>query len=389
MSRDVTTPADPAPNVSSGAPASPALRLGAVAVVAAVVGVVVGGGAAYFLVRHFESSSPGQVVIRNVTTPGGTGTASLPSLVAQISPSLVQVIREPGASGGSITSADISSGFVAGSGGLIVTSEGAVGGAAGVEVALASGQLLPATIAAADPDTGIVVLQVSSSSLPSPLAFASSPPAAGDVAIAVSVPVADGPSVDVGTVSAIGLTVTVPDLATSTGEAVVDGVLRTDTPQPVGSTGGPLVDSSGDVIGVLTGDRMQPVDQGASAAASGFALDASAADQLVTSLSDTGSVAHSIGIVGRWLDPASAAALGLPAGVQILSVDAGSEAAASGIQVGDVVTSVAGTPAWGAKATAYPSLSDYLVSLGAGTQVSLTVSRDGVTHQLSLTLPSP
>ena len=385
----MSTAPDSLPAAPVVRPASPSLRLGAVAVVAAVVGLVVGGGAAYFLVRHFENSSPGQVVIRNVTTQGGGGNASLPALVAHLSPALVEVIREPGTAGGAVTSSDISSGFVAGSGGLIVTSEGAVAGAAGVEVSLASGVVLPATIAAADPDTGIVVLQVSSNSLPTPLNFASSPPATGDVAIAVSVPLGDGASVDVGTVSAIGLTVSVPDLATSTGLALVDGVLRTDTPQPVGSTGGPLVDSAGDVVGVLTGDRMQPVDQGSSAAASGFALDASAADQLVTSLSSTGSVPHPIGLVSRWLDPASASAFGLPPGVLVLSVDPGSAAAAAGIQVGDVVTSVAGRPACSAKAIAYPSLSDYLGSQGVGSQVAVVVSRDGVTHQLSLTLPSP
>ncbi|MGC1184881.1 MAG: PDZ domain-containing protein, partial [Candidatus Dormiibacterota bacterium] len=133
----------------------------------------------------------------------------------------------------------------------------------------------------------------------------------------------------------------------------------------------------------------QPVDQGSSAAASGFGLDASAADQLVISLTSTGSVPHPIGLVSRWLDPASAAALGLPPGVLVLSVDPGSAAAAAGIQAGDVVTAVAGSPAWSTKAIVYPSLSDYLGSLGAGSQVTVVISRDGVTHQLSLTLPSP
>ncbi|MGC2191638.1 MAG: S1C family serine protease [Candidatus Dormiibacterota bacterium] len=388
MSTPAATAPDPVPAAPASSGTQPALRLGAVAVVAAIVGVVVGGGAAYFLVRHFENSSPGPVEIRNITTPGGSSTATLPALVTQVSPSLVQVIREPTA-GSAVTSDDVSSGFIATSSGLIVTSEGAVAGASGVEVALASGQLLPATIAAADPDTGVVVLQVSSSSLPSPLTFASSPPATGDAAIAVSVPVGGSPEVDVGTVSAVGLTVTVPDLATASGEAVIDGVLRTDTPQPVGSSGGPLVDSAGAVIGVLTGDRMQPVDQGTSADASGFALDASAADLLVTSLSTTGSLPHPIGLVSRWLDPASAAALGLPTGVLVISVDAGSAAAQAGIQAGDVVTSVGGSSAWSTKATVYPSLADYLDSLGSGTQVALTVYRDGASVQLSLTLPSP
>jgi serine protease Do len=75
--------------------------------------------------------------------------------------------------------------------------------------------------------------------------------------------------------------------------------------------------------------------------------------------------------------------------VLVLAVDAGSAAAGAGIQVGDVVTSVAGHAAWSSTVTAYPSLSDYLGSLGAGSQVSVVISRAGVTHQLSLTLPSP
>ncbi|MGA7088457.1 MAG: S1C family serine protease [Candidatus Dormiibacterota bacterium] len=388
MSATTDNALEPVTTTQPAPPSSPALRLGAVALVAAIVGVVVGGGAAYFLVKHFENSSPGSVVIKNVNTPGGGSTASLPALVAQLSRSVVEVISEP-ATGTALSAADISSGFIAGTGGLIVTSEGAVVGASGVEVALASGQLLPATIASADPDTGVVVLQVSSTSLPRSLSFATSAPVVGDVAIAVSLPLGAGPSVDVGTVSATGLTVTVPDLATASGTAEVDGVLRTDISQPMGSSGGPLVDSAGAVIGILTGDRMQPLGLGASADASGFALDATAANQVVTALASTASVPSSIGLVTEWLDPASAAALGVPTGVLVESVDPGSAAAAAGVDVGDVITGVNGSPAWSTKSTAYPSFSDLLEANDASSTVPLTVVRAGVAHQLSITIPSP
>ncbi|MGC2296265.1 MAG: S1C family serine protease [Candidatus Dormiibacterota bacterium] len=388
MSATTDNALEPVTTTQPAPRSSPALRLGAVALVAAIVGVVVGGGAAYFLVKHFENSSPGSVVIKNVNTPGGGSTASLPALVAQLSRSVVEVISEP-ATGTALSAADISSGFIAGTGGLIVTSEGAVVGASGVEVALASGQLLPATIASADPDTGVVVLQVSSTSLPRSLSFATSAPVVGDVAIAVSLPLGAGPSVDVGTVSATGLTVTVPDLATASGTAEVDGVLRTDISQPMGSSGGPLVDSAGAVIGILTGDRMQPLGLGASADASGFALDATAANQVVTALASTASVPSSIGLVTEWLDPASAAALGVPTGVLVESVDPGSTAAAAGVDVGDVITGVNGSPAWSTKSTAYPSFSDLLEANDASSTVPLTVVRAGVAHQLSITIPSP
>ncbi|MGH7666154.1 MAG: S1C family serine protease [Candidatus Dormibacteria bacterium] len=364
------------------------LRLAAVAAVAAIVGVVVGGGASYFLVRHFDNSSPGQVVIRNVTSPGNPGSVSVPALQARLGPSLVEVIREP-AAGAAISSADVGSGFLASTSGLIVTGEGAVAGASGVEVALSTGQILPATIAAADPDTGVVVLQVSSSlKLPAPLTFASTPPANGDVAVAVSTSLGNNPSIEVGAVSTIGLTMTVPDLATASGETVVDGVLRTNTAPPLGSTGGPLVDSAGQVIGILTGDSMQPLDQGTGASASGFALDASAAAALVGSLSSTGAGPPALGLVSRWLDPASGAALGLPQGVQVVAVDPGSAAAQAGLQQGDVITSLNGAPAWSAKTTLYPSLADYLATLDPGTKVAIAVYRNGANHPLSLTLPA-
>ena len=53
-----------------------------------------------------------------------------------------------------------------------------------------------------------------------------------------------------------------------------------------------------------------------------------------------------------------------------------------------MVTLVDGSAAWSAKATVYPSLSDYLQSIGSPAPVQLTIFRDGASHQLSLTLPS-
>lgn len=362
-----------------------ALRLGAVALVAAIVGALVGGGGAYLLVRHYYGGTGSTVTIRTTTGTGSKGT-SVSSVLAAVAPSVVGVVREP-TTPGPPTVDEASDGFVASSTGLIVTSEGAVAGASGVEVVLPSGIVLPATIAAADPGTGIVILQVSSPSLPKPLTFASSP-ALGSAAIAVSLPLSGTASLDVGTVSEVGLTVDVPDLAVSSGTSVIDGVIRTDISEPVGSSGAPVVNASGQVIGTMTGQRMDPLDQGNTAAAFGFALDTDDAAYLVNAIASTGSGPPPIGLVTRWLDSATAASASLPAGAEVLSVTAGSAASSAGLLAGDVVTAVNSTAVHGSGQPRYPDLSDLLTSYGVGAKVTITAVRSGTSHQLSLTLPA-
>jgi S1-C subfamily serine protease len=299
---------------------------------------------------------------------------------------VVEVVRQSG-SGAPPTASDTSDGFVANSNGLIVTSEGAVAGASGVQVILPTGQVLPATIATADPTTGIVILQVESASLPKPLAFAAAT-SLGAEAIAVSVPLDGTATVDIGTVSQVGITADVPDSASSSGTALIDGILRTDAPEPPGSSGGPLVNGSGQVIGVLTGQRMAPADQGQAAPAFGFALDAVDAADLVTGLATNGTVPLSLGLVTTWVDAASAAANGLPEGAEVMAVTPGEVAAAAGIKVGDVVTAINGRALHGLSAPSYPDLADLLNSYGVAAQLTVTVVRSGVSRQLSLTVPS-
>ena len=370
----------------SPGPQSVAVRLGAVALVAAIVGALVGGGGAYLLVRHFYSGSPSTVTIRTINGGGSKGT-SVSSVLSAVAPSVVGVVRELSGASAAATSSEYSNGFVASSTGLIVTTEGAVEGASGVDVVLANGTVLPATIAAADPGTGIVVLQVSSPSLPKALTFAGAP-TLGSAAIAVSMPLTGTRSLDIGTVSEIGLTVEVPDVSASSGTAEIDGVIRTDLPEPIGSSGAPVVNASGQVIGTMIGQRLAPLDQGSSADAFGFALDTDEASYLVNAIASTGSGPPAIGLVTRWLDSASAASTSLPSGAQILSIAAGSAASAAGLQAGEVVTEVDGIAVQGSGQPRYPDLSDLLVSYGVGAKLTITVVKSGISHQLSLTLPA-
>ncbi len=356
------------------------------AAAALLLGLIAGGGGAYLLIRHFGLTTAPPVIVHSVTK-SPSGGSSVAAIAANISPAVVQVVRESAAATPPIP-ADVSSGFLVGSTGVVVTSEGAVDGASGLAVLLNSGQVLPATVAGSDPATGVVLLQVSGSNLPSGLSFGS-PPSLGDAVVAVSHPYGSGLNVDIGTVSQVAMTVTVPDSAAKGGSATIDGVAQVNFAEPLGSSGGPLVNSAGQVVGVMAGQPMQPTDQGANAGALGFALDASDSQAMVSSLSELGTLPAPVGVVARLLDPSSAAALGLPAGAQVVSVVAGSAAATSGLLPGDVVTAVNGKAVEAAgRAPAYPSLADLLRSYGAGASVTLTIYRASVQHQLSLTLPS-
>lgn len=355
-------------------------RLAAVAAVAAVIGAGLGGGIAFLAYRQLATSTVSPVVIRN-NGGGGSQSTSLGSVTAGVAPSVVEVVREP-AGGGQPTATDVSNGFIASSTGLVVTTEGAVEGASGVEVILASGTSLPATIAGADPTTGVVVLQVSASSLPPALQFGTSP-SAGTSVIAVSLPLGGSPSVAVGSVNQAGLTDTVGDSAAGMAPTLLDGLLSSDLAIPPGSSGAPVVNTSGQVVGILAGQRMETTTPGPV----GLALDATAAQDLVSAFQSTGAPPPSLGLVSRYLTAASAAVLSVPAGAQIEELTPGAPAAQAGLRVGDVVEAVNGAAVMGSSGPSYPDLADLISSNPDGSQVTLTVARGQSRRQIVLTVP--
>lgn len=368
--------ADPSPPARAARPGARSLL--AVAALAAAVGVAVGGGVAFLAYRQLSSTPSAPVV-----NPGGGGSSqgtSLSLVVAAVAPSVVQVVREHGPA--APTPASVSDGFVASSTGLVVTSEAAVAGASGVEVVLADGDVLPATIASSDPHTGIVLLQVSSGTLPPALGFSVNP-ALGSTAIAISASLGGSASVDVGTISELGITASVSDPTAPGGSVIWDGMMRTDVPEPPGSSGAPLVNSSGQVVGILAGTRMVPANSGSGY----FALDAFEAAYLASAIGTNGAGPAPVGLVTQYLTPATAAALQLPAGAEILAVDPGSAAAQAGLKVGDVVVQVDGTAVQGTGPPKYPDLADLLTSLGPGAQVSLSVQEGGQRRAVTLTVP--
>jgi len=356
-----------------------ARRLAATVILTLVVALLAGGGSADLVLRLQGSAPPPQVIVHTVTTSGQSASTTLPAVIAADQASLVQVVRLPAR--GLPTAADVASGFIADANGLVVTAASAVAGAVGLMVVLPTGVRTPATLAAADPDTGIVVLQIATSASLTPLAFGPSP-RVGEAAIALSQPVGSGPAVDVGTVSATGLVVRVPGPSGSGGLVAVGGALRTDAPVPAGGIGGPLVDANGQVIGVLAGPASPSFQGAVPGAGSTVALDATAAQSVVSALASATLVPTAPGVVSQPLDPASAAALGLPVGALVVLVQVGSPAAVAGLREGDVVLAVNGRAA-----SQLASVSDALIRQAVTGPASISVWRAGVVHHLSLVLP--
>ncbi len=356
-------------------------RTAALLVLTAVVALLAGGGSAEFVLRTEAQPAPTQVIVRPATTSGSgqTRSTTVPSVVAADQAALVQVVRQPAR--GPVAAGDVSSGFIADANGLVVTDEAAVTGAVGLVVVLPDGTRAPATLAAVDADTGIVILRIpTATSLPA-LAFGQ-PPRVGEAAIALSQPIGAGPAVDVGTVSATGLVIRIPDPARSGRLVALGGALRTDAPVAAGGAGGPVVDANGHVIGILAGPGVVSAGGVSPGAGSALALDAVAAQSLVAALAASTLVPASPGVVSQPLDAASAATLGVPGGALVVAVLPGSPAATAGLAAGDVIETVDGRPVAGV-----PSVSDLLIQEAPIGAQALRVWRAGAIRHLTVVLP--
>ena len=266
----------------------------------------------------------------------------------------------------------VGSGFIVDASGLIVTSHHVVKGAESVTVTLQDGRALEARIAGIDPKTDLALLEVDAGgSLPVVEFGDSDRTRVGDWVVAVGNPFGLGGTVTAGIVSGRGRDI---------GSGPYDDYLQLDAPINRGSSGGPLFDRSGRVVGVNTA-IFSPSGGNVGI---GFAIPANVAKPVIESLRTDGKVDRGwLGVRIQRIGETMAEALGLeaPKGALVASVMPDGPAASAGLRPGDVILSFAGEPLDTMK-----DLPRIVADFESGTEVDIEVWRDGARETLSATI---
>lgn len=226
------------------------------------------------------------------------------------------------------------SGFVFTPDGFILTNSHVVHGAEGIEVALPDSRRYQAQMVGDDPDTDLAVIRIPAQDLLSVHLGDSQSVRVGQLVIAIGNPYGFQYTVTAGVVSALGRS-----LRAGSGR-LIDSVIQTDAALNPGNSGGPLVTSRGDVIGVNTAVIMPA--QGIC-----FSIGINTAKFVVASLIKEGKVRRSyIGVGGQNVPLVRRIVrfhdLPVSSGVMVVSLEADSPALRAGLRVGDIIVGFGG-----------------------------------------------
>ncbi len=231
------------------------------------------------------------------------------------------------------------SGFVIAPDGFILTNSHVVHGAGRLEVTLADGRLFGASLVGEDPETDLAVIRINGPQLIHARLGNSRSIRVGQIAIAIGSPFGFHQTVTAGVVSALGRSMR------SQSGRLIDNVIQTDAALNPGNSGGPLVNSRGEIIGVNTAIILPA--QGIC-----FAIAGSTAEFVAAWLIKEGRLRRSwIGVAGQNTPVPRRVArfhrLAADHGVLVAGIEPGSPASRAGLREGDLIVAFGGDPVSG------------------------------------------
>lgn len=259
----------------------------------------------------------------------------------------------------------VGSGFIIETNGLVVTNFHVVKGAKDLKVTLPNGKKYQGKIVGQDPDSDLALVKIEAKGLPFLELADPNNLRVGQWVVAIGSPLGLQHSVTAGILSAVNRDI---DLNRRV------NFLQTDAPINPGNSGGPLLNMTGQVIGVNTAVASQ-------AQGIGFAVPVNTLREVLPQLKAHGKTEKSwIGVDIREL-PEDRSRMFYPSeyGVLIARVVPKSPAAKAGLQPGDVIQKVDGKEVKTGK-----ELINSIISKAAGTQIQLVVAREGQTRSITL-----
>jgi len=267
----------------------------------------------------------------------------------------------------------LGSGVIVTNDGYILTNNHVVESADDIKVDLSDDRTVTAKLVGTDQPSDLALLKISASNL-HPIAVGNSDMVkVGDVVLAVGNPLGVGQTVTMGIISAKGR-------STNVGDGGYEDFLQTDAPINHGNSGGALVNTKGELVGI----NSQILSSNDGNIGIGFAIPSNMAKNVMEQLRTKGKVTRSqLGVTVQGITSDMAESLGLKStgGVIVSGVSPDSAAERAGVKRGDVIQSFNGMAVHDTNA-----LRNRVAEAGPGSTAELVILRDGAEKKLSVKL---
>jgi len=348
-------------------------------VTALVVGDIAAVGGYLLGKRAAESASTSQSQTQDLSqlasaslapsqpASGPAPTESIAAIVKEVLPSVVTILAEGKTQVGS------GSGFVFRSDGYILTNNHVVDVAkngGNLSVILTDGTKFKGEVVGTNPAYDLAVVRVAKTNLPAATLGNSDALRVGDPAIAIGAPLGLAGTVTSGIISALNRPVTTGDTATA---SFIDAI-QTDAAINPGNSGGPLLNASGQVIGINSAIASMVNGSETGSIGLGFAIPVNSAKRIAEELIATGT--SQTPVIGVSLDMNYAGP-----GAKVIKITAGGPADVAGLKLADLITQLDGR--------VIDDATELVVAIresAPGDQVKVTYKRNGALKTATVTL---